>query len=438
MQIKHLALTQFRAFKRAEFEFEPGMTLLVGVNGMGKSSVLDALRILLSQTLPDFTASNSKSDVLAASDITIGQDYLTAELQFEASGVEFTYLTHKQRDEYSGEPLQVISEYKPAHHVQRHKRISRRRAQQESYTLPEYNELYTDKKLPSKTSSEQPFAVYFSTRRSILSRASGSKAQRSVGGQAVAFAEALLVYRELSVREFAEWWLAREVIANEGDTRAKPILDKMKSAVLTFLDAFSDLQAIRDADAATLKLTKDNIELDARQLSDGERGMLALVLDLARRLSQANPTLEDPLREGKAVVLIDELDLHLHPRWQRTIVRKLTETFPACQFIATTHSPQIIGEVPPENIILLEPGKQPYRPDQSLGMDTNWILQVLMDTADRNEETASRLEHISDLIEDGEYEEASQAIEQLRERIPSDPELARLQVRLDRLQILGE
>src|SRR5688500_1012948 len=131
MQIKRLALTQFRAFKRAEFEFEPGMTLLVGVNGMGKSSVLDVLRILLSQTLPDFTASNSKSDVLAVSDITIGQDYLTAELQFEASGVEFTYLTHKQRGEYSGEPLQVTSEYKPAHHVQRHKRISRRRAQQE-------------------------------------------------------------------------------------------------------------------------------------------------------------------------------------------------------------------------------------------------------------------------------------------------------------------
>lgn len=305
MQIKRLTLTQFRAFKRAEFAFEPGMTLLVGVNGLGKSSVLDVLRIHLSQTLPEFTASRSKSDFFTASDITIGQDYLTAELQFVASGVEFSYLTHKQRGTYSDEPLQAKSEYKPAHHVQRHKRISQRRTQQESFILPEYNELYTNKKLPNKTNSEQPFAVYFSTRRSILSRTSGNKAQRSVGGQAVAFAEALLEHRELSVREFAEWWLAREVIAEEGDTRAKPILNELKSAVMTFLDAFSDLRAIRDADAATLKLTKENIDLDARQLSDGERGMLALVLDLARRLAQANPNLEAPLRDGKAVVLSD-------------------------------------------------------------------------------------------------------------------------------------
>ncbi|KAM3100867.1 AAA family ATPase [Phormidesmis sp. 146-35] len=92
--------------------------------------------------------------------------------------------------------------------------------------------------------------------------------------------------------------------------------------------------------------------MDVRQLSDGERSVLALVLDLARGLSQANPILENSL-QGKAVVLIDELDLHLHPIWQRTIVAKLTQTFPNCQFIATTHSPQIVGEVKPPGLSLI-------------------------------------------------------------------------------------
>ena len=112
----------------------------------------------------------------------------------------------------------------------------------------------------------------------------------------------------------------------------------------------------------SLMINQGKIELDVGQLSDGERGMLALVLDLARRLSQANPSLDDPLSEGHALVLIDELDLHLHPKWQRQIVHKLTKTFPRCQFIATTHSPQVIGEVPHERIQIISDGDKVYSP----------------------------------------------------------------------------
>jgi predicted ATP-binding protein involved in virulence len=104
-----------------------------------------------------------------------------------------------------------------------------------------------------------------------------------------------------------------------------------------------------------LLVTKDGMLLDARQLSDGERGLLALVLDLAKRLSQANPGLSDPVKLGEAVVLIDELDLHLHPKWQRTIVERLTKVFPRCQFIATT-LPQIVAAVEPSKCSLTAAG----------------------------------------------------------------------------------
>jgi hypothetical protein len=79
-------------------------------------------------------------------------------------------------------------------------------------------------------------------------------------------------------------------------------------------------------------------EREGAFLSDGERGMLVLVLDLTRRLAQANPSVADPAGETGAVVLIDEIDLHLHPKWQRQIVNNLRSAFPRCQFIATTHS----------------------------------------------------------------------------------------------------
>jgi predicted ATP-binding protein involved in virulence len=425
MKIDQLNLTQMRAYEQAEFHFQSGMNLIVGINGVGKSTVLDALRLMLMRTLPRLTGIKIRPENFESTDITNDRSALTIELQLDNMGYMLNHLIYQPRK-------QIIDMSEEG--AVREQVLEPKERDDLSYfdEKGRLQPIESPKDIPMHIRSDmgQPLAVYFSTRRSLSSEAQGTPSERSAGGSALALADSLRS-RELRIREFTNWWRVQEEIGTPERIEA------LKQAVIRFLDGFTNVQVIRDPEP-TLKLYKRDTALTARQLSDGERGILTLVLDLARRLSLANPKLRDPLRDGKAIVLIDELDLHLHPRWQRTIVQKLTETFPACQFIATTHSPQIIGEVPPENIILLEYGKQPYRPDQSLGMDTNWILQILMDTADRNEETTSRLEHISDLIEDGEYEEASQAIEQLREKIPSDPELARLQVRLDRLQILGE
>src|SRR5690606_19957875 len=121
-----------------------------------------------------------------------------------------------------------------------------------------------------------------------------------------------------------------------------------------------------DDDQYTLTVDKGKTTLNINQLSDGERGVLALVMDIARRLYQANPGLNDPLKEGEAVILIDELDLHLHPKWQRSIVENLIRVFPNCQFIASTHSPQIIGEVEPKSITVIDNGTN--KPATSYGM----------------------------------------------------------------------
>jgi predicted ATP-binding protein involved in virulence len=84
--------------------------------------------------------------------------------------------------------------------------------------------------------------------------------------------------------------------------------------------------------------------LDIAQLSDGYKTLLSLVIDLASRMAMANPQLEDPLA-AEAIVMIDEIDLHLHPEWQSRVIGDLLRTFPGTQFIVTTHSPYILESI---------------------------------------------------------------------------------------------
>jgi predicted ATP-binding protein involved in virulence len=174
---------------------------------------------------------------------------------------------------------------------------------------------------------------------------------------------------------------AQEALARELP-RAGLHLEALRDAARRFLPECEDLRAEVD-DQPRMLVEKQGRTLDVRQLSDGERSMLALVLDLARRLSQANPGLDDPVRDGAGVVLIDEIDLHLHPQWQRRVVGNLEETFPNCQFIATTHSPQVIGEVPHDKIRLIKDGNV-YSPSRSFGIDSSRVLEEVMDTKARN------------------------------------------------------
>jgi predicted ATP-binding protein involved in virulence len=435
MELKRLSLAHVRAFTQAEFNFQPGMNLLVGINGAGKTTVLDVLRIMMSQTLPKFTASRSKPlEFDKDSDISIGQGALTAELHFEAARATFEHLIHLPRAAYV-----IDKEQKGTLREQTYDLLSRNEFRLTSG--PGSTDYY-------KHSLEQSLVVYFSTHRSFPSMAAPSKAS-SAGKQAAAFAESLS-HRQLRIREFAEWWLVQETLAQEREQSPQQTLlfdganyneyrrrlEALQTALSLFLENCTNLRAVSEPET-TLLVDKVGKTLDIRMLSDGERSMIALVLDLARRLTVANPSLENPLSEGKAVVLIDELDLHLHPRWQRTIANRLTQTFPNCQFIATTHSPQIIGGVPPDKIILIDDRKV-TRPDQSLGMDSNWILTYLMKAAERDEKTEEQLQQIEDLIEAERYEEATAQIDLLRQKVGEFPDLVSLQARVDMILFLSE
>ncbi|EDZ96428.1 MAG: AAA family ATPase [Limnospira sp. PMC 1291.21] len=403
MQINHLKITNFRGFEQAEFEFQPGMNLIVGINGVGKSSVLDALRIAFSRILPELTDCQERRINFNIDDIMIGKTELKVEINVDISGIPFRC------------------------------KVSRGKRHEQELKPDGYQILGLIKDDPN-----QPLVVYCATRRSIVTE-QDLNPNRSLGNQSAAFVDALIP-RMLRLREFIDWWLVQEELLDEKPQLTQGRIDALNDAVTCFLDWCNNVRAVPASDTykkPTLLLDKNGVTLNINQLSDGERGILALILDLVQRLLQANPELENPVQDGKAVVLIDELDLHLHPQWQRMVVHKLTEIFPNCQFIATTHSPQMIGEVKPENIIILDQDKQPYIPDQSLGMDSNWILRFLMETPERDMDTQKKLEDVESLIADKNFSEATEKINSLRQ-LGEFPELVRLQTRIDRISRLGK
>jgi predicted ATP-binding protein involved in virulence len=189
-------------------------------------------------------------------------------------------------------------------------------------------------------------------------------------------------------------------------------------------------------------IDQDGATLDIRQLSDGERSVLALILDIARRLILANPKLEDPLREGAAIILIDEIDLHLHPQWQRKIASDLTRTFPNCQFIATTHSPQVIGETQPDQLILLKEADGrviPQQSGQSYGLDTNYVLEQIMETPSRSPPVSAAIDAVEEALEGADLDLAREKLSELRKlQHGDDPNSVGLEAAINNLEALAD
>ncbi len=159
-------------------------------------------------------------------------------------------------------------------------------------------------------------------------------------------------------------------------------------------------------------------------LSDGQKAMLALVADIAFKAALLNPHLEDRvLEKTPGVVFIDELDLHIHPRWQRRLVADLKNTFKSMQFFATSHSPQVIGETPPEQIIVLKRDGTWMNPHQTIGLSSNQVLQDIMGADAINEDMRKEFNALVDLIEKADFDSARKRIAELRTGGKEFPEL---------------
>ena len=172
-------------------------------------------------------------------------------------------------------------------------------------------------------------------------------------------------------------------------------------------------------------------------LSDGQRAVIGLVGDIARRMCLLNPQLGVEVTTKTAgVVLIDELDMHLHPRWQRIITQGLQTAFPALQFIVASHSPQVLGELRPEQIILLRPEGTSH-PQVSYGLDSSQVLEEIMDATARTPGVEDALAKLFATLERNELDSAREQLSALSELAPGIAELGGAAALLKRKEVLG-
>jgi predicted ATP-binding protein involved in virulence len=425
MIVENLVVENYRGFVlRTSFEFHPKFTVVVGNNGVGKTSVLWALRVMLSHILvATRKKDSSKVSNFHPSDISTGLPYLRAEASVLLStevASQATCVAQKNASMVPG----------PGGGYRR-SRVSK----------PDISDKYEvsfDRSWHDQPrNASAPLAVYYSPYRSIALE-KGVIKKRAVAGTRVAYLEAL-DDRKHHISESARLWRNEEVLAVDGvPARANRAIER---ALPIFLGEFRNMRVEGDEDPK-LVVEKRGTILDLSQLSDGERGLLALLIDLTRRLALANPDLERPAEEGRAVVLIDELDLHMHPRWQRQIVSHLSATFPKCQFIATTHSPQIIGEVQPESLLLLRQEGDRILPQpcgQAYGLDTNHVLEYIMDTPSRATEALQAIGRVETALDENDLEAARSQMEALRKLLHgNDTKVIELEATINNLEALGD
>lgn len=173
--------------------------------------------------------------------------------------------------------------------------------------------------------------------------------------------------------------------------------------------------------------------------SAGFKTIVYIVLDIAYRMATLNPQLGDKIiEETEGIVMIDEVDLHLHPEWQQKILGVLTTIFPKVQFIVTTHAPAVINSVKSENLIILEDDIVREPNGEVYGKDVNTIISGVMQADERPEAIKQLFEEFYRSVDSQDILKASELLDRIEKEIGNDDsELASCRVKMKLLQFKG-
>jgi predicted ATP-binding protein involved in virulence len=425
MYIQKMTLERFRGADNLSMDLCKQLNLFVGANGAGKSSVLDATAILLSWLVNRIKQTSASGRPITEPDIKNREPSANIGITVNEKGRRFSWHLTKSRKGYK-----------------RKKGAS---------VLTEVSELarqFQEDMSAGEEKANLPLFAYYPVNRAVLDIPLRIR-QKHRFDLLEAFDESLT--SGANFRTLFEWFRQREDLENEQrrylDSQVKPEdfafpdpqLEAVRRALASFLPDFGNLTVRRNP--LRMEIEKNGQTLTVNQLSDGEKCLMALVMDITRRMAIANPNRRDPLK-GDGIILIDEIDLHLHPKWQRMVIQKLLEVFPECQFLISTHSPHVITHVQPDNIFLLsmtDTGLESVQPSESYGKTVERILEDLMGLeTTRPDDVENEIQKIYEQIDQGNLDGAKQSIGKLETRIGGDSELVKAAVLIKRKEMIGK
>ncbi|MEN9657853.1 MAG: hypothetical protein RL571_1318 [Pseudomonadota bacterium] len=423
MEILQFKLTNVGRFSNIELPLAPTdekkskVTVLVGNNGAGKTFLLKSLATSLSWFVARIRSEKGNGSPIQEDDIKNGHNAAAIKISLEHNAYLHRWTIAKTR---TGRKNEQSSQLNDATKLAEHFRSE----------------------LSENEQASLPLIVFYPVERVVLDIPLKIRDKHSFQ-QLDGYDNAL--NQGVDFRRFFEWFREREDAENEtgipieaveklyksfiNDPKALLGLQEMhalmrdrqlsavRAAISAFMPGFSNLR-VRRKPRLYMSVDKNGESLNVGQLSQGEKSLMALVGDIARRLAMMNPALENPLH-GNGIVLIDEVDLHLHPKWQRTLIARLTSTFPNCQFILTTHSPLVISDSKDVLCYLLDDGEISVV-DDLYGLDANSVLLQVMDTDIRNADVDMRLRALLNTIQDGELDKAKGLLAELSKDLPEN------------------
>ncbi|HHQ6594782.1 TPA: retron Ec78 anti-phage system effector ATPase PtuA [Serratia fonticola] len=382
IKIDSLKLINFRKFTEINILFESDVTIFIGNNGAGKTTILDALARTFSYINARIISKGRNGRPLDNTDVKVGC----------ADNAEvITSLSLGENTRYSGSLI------RPAKGIENSK----------TSVLDSYSSLanlfrvinYRKNNLYKKEINI-PLCAFYPVERSLLKSNITFELERldsvSTSSRFDAIEKSALDGTS-NIEDFLKWFIyidnlennnpiqneiklleneikafelvaaQSKILSDELERRKIKLLSKQQSfsnsrnldvgklkqhvklAITNAVPSISDIYVDRSSGRVEVKIINDGTDINIFQASKGQLVYLSLISDLARRLISMNPELDNPLH-GQGIVLIDEVELHLHPEWQQNIINNLTSTFPNIQFIITTHSPQVLSTITKQKI----------------------------------------------------------------------------------------
>lgn len=427
MKLKSVEIENYRAIDKLELMLDPSLTVFHGANGCGKTSVLSAVAVglgdmmgaLLDESTLDFCEEDWREGA-GPPRVCVSRSGRYGEFTWERREDE-------QPDEESKEQRRGLLRDK-----------DRRKVLDEA--------LRTNQ-------NEMPIVAFYNTDRTVSEMPEVSNDPRDIHN----FPRLTALDGALSARTDFEalfaWFYHKEDEELREQKERRDFgyqlkeLSAVRQAISAMLPDVSDprtkLNPLRFVVSIKSNGRVENLSLD--QLSGGYRIVLALAADLARRMAQGNPHLDNPL-ESEAVVLIDEIELHLHPAWQQRVLGDLRRTFPNTQFIVSTHSPQVLTTAKPQHIVELHRDGDHIEAGApagaTYGAEAGDVLSVVMGVNERppENEFTKALEQYRHLIREGQW--ASKKALALRKKLkrmsPDDPALDRADLEIKRRELFKQ
>ena len=444
MKLKKLQLTNFRCFDSISIDFDKQLTVLVAPNGFGKTAILEAITIAFGPYVGAFDEAVGKH--FHPSDIRLLRVRNTSsnEMEYAMSGVHL---------EAEGD----ISGISESPYIWERSLAGKKNQStiKNAKELINYGKRMQNAIRESNTEETLPVLAYYDTGRlwkmEKLSPRKLQKTSRSIG-----YTNCLDTGSKY--KTFAEWFRYWNTSAMESryDAMDKGIsyipnefdhyIESISEAVNTCLAPSGWKNITYRASLQELVARHDNYgEMPISMLSDGIRNMIGMVADIAFRATKLNPTLKEVTKKTQGIVLIDEVDMHLHPSWQQLVLNSLTNAFPLIQFIVTTHSPHVLSTIHSESIRII--GKNVNGKDvsaipfsESYGEISSDVLQAIMFVNPQPPvKERDDLEHLTALVDQGLYNtpEAITLFTELKAAFgESHPQLQKLARSIKRQEIL--